>query len=314
MSERPWIIGAGGLLGSALRRQTPAPFTAAPIPWHHPSDAAQKLSGAAREYARLAPDEWCVIWAAGAGVIGMDDATAQAELEAFRLTLGAIREQLPRSRGVFFLSSSAGGLYAGSNGAPFHEATVPHPISAYGRLKLDMEVAATESLHDFCTVVIGRFSNIYGPGQNLRKSQGLISQLCRYTLTRRALNIYVPLETLRDYIYVEDAAALTLALIRRTVASADNEAVRVLASYEPASVAKLIDLINRQSHHRPLISVGVDTKASFQVRDLRMRSLFASEHEHVRRTTLGVGVATVFRSMAEQLQAGAFASETAIGR
>ncbi len=292
---------------SSLCDKFATPSVAPPVPWDRPRDATRLLENAARDYAGWGPNNWSVIWAAGAAVVGTSETSASAELDQFHSTILAIKRHLPQGRGVFFLSSSAGGVYAGSAGPPFDETSVPSPISPYGRLKLDMERLTVELLGGFCKVVIGRFSNLYGPGQNLKKSQGLISQLCVHTLTRKALNIYVPLETLRDHLYVDDAATLTLAATRAATAGTADPIVRVLASHEPATVARLIDLINRQSHHRPLISVGVNRDAFFQVRDLRLRSRYAEEQQALRRTTLSVGVAKVFRSTAELLRAGAFA-------
>jgi len=48
--------------------------------------------------------------------------------------------------------------------------------------------------------MVGRMSNLYGPGQNLKKVQGLISQMCLRVLTRQPLVLYVPLDTIRDYL------------------------------------------------------------------------------------------------------------------
>ncbi len=64
-------------------------------------------------------------------------------------------------------------------------------------------------------LLVGRLSNLYGPGQDLAKPQGLISQLCRAQLTRRPLSIYVSLDTRRDYLFVDDAAAMVVAGARR---------------------------------------------------------------------------------------------------
>lgn len=306
MPEYPWVVGSRGLLGRALIRKIPEYHDASPIPWGDPRAAEIALRRTARAYATRDLTTWCIIWAAGAGVVGVSEAAAKAELEQFRLAIRAIREHLPPGRGVFFLSSSAGGVYAGSSGPPFDEETEPCPISQYGHLKLAMERVAIDVLGGFCSVVIGRFANLYGPGQNLQKSQGLISKLCLHTLTRRALNVYVPLETMRDYLYVEDAATLTLATIRRATTSPNERpTVRVLASQEPATVARLIDLITRQSHHRPLISIAVDANASFQVRDLRVRTRYSDEYSSFPRTSLPVGVAKVFRDVSDLLQAGA---------
>jgi UDP-glucose 4-epimerase len=307
VTDLPWVVGSGGLLGQALVRREPDAFLGRPVPWGRPDEATRVLTSDAQRYAELVRDQWTVIWAAGAAVVSTDESAAEIELEQFRAVVSAVRAHLPAGRGVFFLSSSAGGIYAGSTGAPFDETSDAAPLSAYGRLKLAMEHAAVESLGDHCHVSIGRFSNLYGPGQNLAKAQGLISQLCRHALTRTALSIYVPLETMRDYVYVDDAAALAFASIeaaRRR--SSTGSSLRVLASGEAATIARLVSVVARQHRRRPLISLGVHPSSAFQVRDLRLRSLHRQEQQGAVRTSLSIGVARVLDHTARLLRAGAF--------
>ena len=96
-------------------------------------------------------------------------------------------------------------------GAPFTEHTTPAPISAYGRAKLRSEEIATEfAVRTGSALLVGRLSNLYGPGQDITKPQGLISQLCRAQLTRQPLSVYVSLDTMRDYLFVDDAAAMVV--------------------------------------------------------------------------------------------------------
>ena len=91
---------------------------------------------------------------------------------------------------------------------PFTEHTEPAPISPYGRAKLRSEEIATAfAVRTSTALLVGRLANLYGPGQNLDKPQGLISQLCRAQLTRQPLSVSVPLDTMRDYLFVDDAAA-----------------------------------------------------------------------------------------------------------
>lgn len=308
MIDPPWIAGSGGLLGQALARREPDAFLGLPVPWEHPGEASRVLQRNLQRYAEQVCNQWTVVWAAGAAVVSTDERVARIELEQFRTVISSVREHLPAGRGVFFLSSSAGGIYAGSSGAPFDEGSFAAPISAYGRLKLAMEQAAVEVLSGHCHVSIGRFSNLYGPGQNLNKAQGLISQLCVHVLTRKALNIYVPLETLRDYLYVDDAAALASASIeaaRRR--SPVGTSMRVLASGEAATVARIIALVEKQYRHRSLISLGVNPSSAAQVRDLRLRSLHHQEQRGSVQTTLTVGVTKVFDQTLRRLRSGAFA-------
>ena len=118
-----------------------------------------------------------------------------------------------RGHGLF-LASSAGGVYAGSTGAPFTEHTPPAPISPYGLAKLRSEEVATAfAVRTGTALLVGRLANLYGPGQDLDKPQGLISQLCRAQLTRQPLSVYVSLDTRRDYLFVDDAAAMAVSAL-----------------------------------------------------------------------------------------------------
>lgn len=301
-----WVIGAGGLLGQALARRSPSTFRADLIPWNSEGSSQEELISQTIRYREVVGDSpWTVLWAAGAAVTAVDDRSAEAELAVFEAALSAVREHLPARNGVFFLASSAGGVYAGGPGAPYDESSVPAPISPYGRLKLRQETMTQDILGGHAHVVVGRFSNLYGPGQNLRKPQGLVSQLCRAALTHRVTNLYVPLETMRDYLFVDDAAALAWATIEGVRhRESTTPTMRVFCSEEHATVARLLGLIDRQSHRRCLISLGVHASSGYQVRDLRLRSLHRSEQKGLVQTTLTVGVSRILRFTGESLRAG----------
>jgi UDP-glucose 4-epimerase len=56
---------------------------------------------------------------------------------------------------------------------------------------------------------------LYGPGQDKRKPQGIISHLSRCLIHRRHVSIYVPLDTRRDYPFVDDCAHQIAASLAR---------------------------------------------------------------------------------------------------
>jgi UDP-glucose 4-epimerase len=106
------------------------------------------------------------------------------------------------------LASSAGGIYAGAPEVPLTERSPARPLSAYGEAKLRQEQALAhwaEGRPEVSTLV-ARIANLYGPGQRADKPQGLISQMSRCLIHRRPVHIYVPLDTVRDFVFVEDAA------------------------------------------------------------------------------------------------------------
>ena len=72
--------------------------------------------------------------------------------------------------------------------------------------------AAVERLAEATGVraVLGRLSNVYGPGQTLGKPQGLLSQLCLADATGRPLPVFVSMDTIRDYLYAGDAARMVV--------------------------------------------------------------------------------------------------------
>ena len=238
--------------------------------------------------------EWALVWAAGCGVVTSDESELEAETRVVERLLRAVASEHPSGRGAVFLASSAGGVYAGSTGPPFTETTDPRPVSAYGRAKLRQEELAAALLAGVVPLVIGRLSNLYGPGQNLAKPQGLVSHLCLAAASRRPLHVFVPMETLRDYLYADDAAAMVTALVAAAVRDQPDEPVlRNLASGRPISVAGVLRLVQQVAHRHVQIALGAPAPSGDQVRDLR---LVASDAEGGVRavTPLPVGVKHVY--------------------
>jgi UDP-glucose 4-epimerase len=295
------VVGSRGLLGAAVVRAIDASddFSLGGTPrvrWGSPTDAAADLAAVARSLGRRTTP-WALFWCAGAGVNGMDRETADHEVDRFRDFLAEIRRSSTGAPGVVFLASSAGGVFAGSSGAPFTETSAVAPLSEYGRTKLRLEAALTQ-LQDVPSVssVVGRFSNIYGPGQDLDKQQGLISHLCRSTLHRRPVSIFVPLDTMRDYVYVDDAARATLALVRDNRASGRDSELRVVASGTASTVATVITDVASVAGAKPLIVLGTSPLTSMQGHDLRLRPSAVAGTE-AGRTPLGIGIAATWQDM-----------------
>ena len=265
-----WVIGSGGLLGSALVQHLDSTFPASPVPWADPELAALHLDREAERFASyLDGSPWSIIWAAGAATTSSSAEEARSELESLRGLLSGIREHLPSNRGRFFLTSSAGGVYAGSVNPPFDRDTAVRPLSAYGELKVAQETLTSDMLADFATLTIGRVSNLYGPGQDLRKLQGLISRLALASITRQPINIFVPLDTIRDYIYVDDAARLIVDLTK-TSPMPDSVSVEVVASGMPTTIGQLIQTMTLLSKKRVPVALGSHPSSRAQALDLRL--------------------------------------------
>src|SRR5207244_1238391 len=117
----------------------------------------------------------------------------------------ALAARADHGRGALFLASSAS-VYARSAGPPFDENSAPAPGSDYARARLEQERIVAVALDGRLRHVVGRISTLYGTGQNVTKGQGLISAMCLQTIQRRPIRLFVPPDTLRDFLYADDAA------------------------------------------------------------------------------------------------------------
>ncbi|MCW2765578.1 MAG: epimerase [Nocardioides sp.] len=273
------------------------------VPWADPAAALEVLVAAADEAARTGPD-WRIAWCAGAGVVSTPLVEFDSEVALFRRFTTSIGKP-PRA---FFLASSAGGVYAGSSDPPHTEHTEPRPLAPYGWAKLAMEDSARTLADRGSRVVLGRISNLYGPGQDLAKSQGLISRLCLTQVTGTPLQLYVSMDTLRDYLFVSDAADLVAACLDRAAGTAPGTVtVKVLASGVATSVGTLIQASTRAFRRRTRVVQSSPPRLGAQVRDLRLRSRTWTDLDVLVRTPLVVGLSATAESVDALHRAGALA-------
>jgi UDP-glucose 4-epimerase len=296
------LLVGRGLLGRAmlaeLRRRGTIPHTV-DVPWRDHRASVDALSSAA-DRAAASDGAWRLVWAAGSGVIATSEADLQAELSTFTTFL----DRLNRPPGDMFLASSAGGVYAASpDPAPFTENSVVGSASAYGHAKLAMEAVAAGTASTGTKVLIGRIANLYGPGQNLAKPQGLVSQLCLSHVTRQPMMIYASFDSLRDYIFAPDAARMAVAALDRLAqADAGSVVTKILASGVSRSVGSVIGECTRAFRGRPHLVIR---RAPNQIMDLRLRSTTWSDiDEQVDQLPFGAGLRRTSEDISWQLRAG----------
>lgn len=312
-----WVVGAGGLVGNAVvtaaRQRGTEVRIASGVRWHDPDLAAADLADAAAGFMAAADGRpWQVAWCAGAGVTATSAESLDAERRVFEAALDALSRHGADPRGAVFLASSAGGVYAGSPRAPFDEHSPPAPLAPYGVAKLVMEgTLRSWAQATGVSVIVGRMANVYGPGQDLGKAQGLISHVCLAQLTRRPISIYVPLDTLRHYIYAPDCGALIVAGLAGVQAHAairgPQQWLKVVTSREPASIGFVLAELNRILKRRPLVVRGASSSAKFQSTDLRLRSVEHLDLDTHVRTSLVVGMSLTIDGMREVLGRGGLA-------
>lgn len=308
-----WVVGAGGLLGSHVVNALEGrgvPTMTTPIPWGDPAGSREALRGGIDALAsKVDAGSWNIAWCAGAGVVATSEAAMAQEVAVFSGMLEDLRaSRLTPGLGAFFLASSAGGVYAGSSArAPFTENSPVGPLVAYGRAKLAMEATLTahcEQAGD--AALIGRIGNLYGPGQDLTKRQGLISQLCRTHVSGEPLTVYVPLDTMRDYVYAEDCGELVasgLAGLRERVAGSGSRVVtKIIASGGATTIATLLGESTRLYKKRPRVVVKAPVEGTGQVVDLRLRSVVWNELDRHLRCSITLGMARTAADVGWQLR------------
>lgn len=312
-----WVVGSGGLLGSAVVRRLVAdgrPVLVSKVTWTDEQAALASLRAGLRAVAdQAAGRPWDLVWCAGSGVTS----TAALDLDSEVTLLRQFVELAVGHHGgglsgvAVFVASSAGGIYAGAPNPPFDEHTTPAPLVAYGHAKLRAEAELSRlATAGGAKVLVGRMSNLYGPGQNLAKAQGLISQLCRSQLLNQPIGVYVSLDTVRDYLFVDDAAELVIeGLVALRARASDGEVVmKILASQRSASVAAVLGEVRRVFKRRPLLRLAASASSRQQARDLRFRSVVWPDLDARSLTPLAVGISATAVDIARRIHCGELAA------
>ncbi|MEK7136921.1 MAG: NAD-dependent epimerase/dehydratase family protein [Patescibacteria group bacterium] len=297
-----WIVGQGGLLGGSLARACEesgvALWKSPAFPWNERAALQRACTNAVRAFAGQIQkgQPWIVLWAAGIGTVGSAESALAEETHAWEMLLQIASEYLLPAHpcGTLFFSSSAGAIYSGVGSALITEDTPPHPLSAYGRTKIAQEKLLTSwaEQHPSISCVTGRISNLYGERQNLAKHQGVISHCSGRILRRAPIHVYVPLDTIRDYVYSEDCARAILALLLATQrASHPRRILKIFASERTTTLAEILGIFTRIAKTPPHIVCGRAENAKEHPRCVRFHSTVAKELlPLLRRTSLLEGI------------------------
>lgn len=102
--------------------------------------------------------------------------------------------------------SSGGTVYGEATNLPIPEIHSLNPICTYGIQKVLLEkyMEVYGHLYDM-NFIIARLSNPYGTGQNVKKNQGIIPIFVRKIINGESLQIWGDGNTVRDYIFIDDA-------------------------------------------------------------------------------------------------------------
>lgn len=278
-ANHAWVIGRGGLLGSAieraLRRTDVSIFILEQrFSWTVPAVLQRELEVACEHFAAsLGPrDRWTLHWAAGVGSMGSTAQDLVTETAALEGLLGVVeRSGLCAEHGRVALASSAGAIYAGATDAVIDERTVEGPTTAYAHAKLAQERCVLDHAARFGTgALIARISTLYGAGQASGKRQGLLTHISRCLIRNTPVQIFVPLDTIRDYLAADDAAAIMLDALdgvgpRRT-------AMKIVASERPVTISEILSIFKRLARRPPRIVTSGSASSSLYTRRMQFRS------------------------------------------
>jgi UDP-glucose 4-epimerase len=116
-------------------------------------------------------------------------------------------------RQLYYISSG-GTVYGIPEQLPIDENHPTNPICSYGITKLAIEKYVTMySAMARVDAYILRPSNVYGPGQQLDKGQGVIGVLANRILMNEAIEVFGGGTSQRDYLYIEDMIAAVISLL-----------------------------------------------------------------------------------------------------
>jgi UDP-glucose 4-epimerase len=124
----------------------------------------------------------------------------------------AVLELVRRAgKGRTIIASSGGTVYGCPAELPTPEHAALEPISLHGLHSLSMERYARffADRHSLDVAVL-RYSNVYGPGQLARRSQGVIAAWMRAVAAGDPVILFGDGSVRRDFVYVGDAVAATM--------------------------------------------------------------------------------------------------------
>jgi UDP-glucuronate 4-epimerase len=184
-----------------------------------------------------------------------------------RLLEAARRTRVPR-----LVLASSSSVYGNAAEQPITEDAPTRPFSPYGVTKLAMEhLASAYGANWGLSTVVLRYFTVYGPGQ--RPDMGL-HRFIAAVAAGRPVAVYGDGEQVRDFTYVADAAAATLAAVEADVAPAS---VFNVAGGSPATVNDLLRLVaehvGRPPDTRHLPTQAGDVRATHGAIDRARRAL-----------------------------------------
>jgi UDP-glucose 4-epimerase len=305
------VIGQGGLIGKSVGtklRNLLAVFDCPRgINWNSQTSALTDLENVILDFFREVDGRsWAIFWCAGKGSFNSTAIQMSNELELFSRFLDKVAGQENRNGRVVFVSS-AGGVYGSKCDGLIDGSTPTAPNSDYGMSKLQQEeTLRLFSIRTHIKSVICRLSTVYGSGQDMHKSQGLITHLCLSSMLRRHANIFVSLSTSRNYVFNQDAGRLIIEAGLQSDAQFVGQDVSVhrISAPQSHSIAEVVNAVEIVYKRKIMAANRIDYRSvNYAPRFDISCSVVNTEMDNVY-TPLLIGIHDVKQDLLMQLQAG----------
>jgi UDP-glucose 4-epimerase len=306
------VFGSGGLIGSSLettlRKEYGINQQSPKINWTEPHEAINTLSNVVQNFF-LGPDEdWVIAWCAGLGTF----LSIAAELEQENLYLATVLNAIKNyssSNGVLFYTSSAGAIYNAATSSFINEDSPFSVMNDYGEHKLTQEqMVADFAVRAKVKAINGRLVSVYGPNQNLLKPQGLISKLCLSSLQNQPTDIYAPMGTSRNYLFVDDATKMILKYINFVLTNPNREREflfnKIFCADQSYSIAAICRDVSTVAKRKVLLNAKVNNFGTNYPRHFSIKSEVLPDLSSHCQTTLLAGIASVYHDIQGRMQLG----------
>jgi UDP-glucose 4-epimerase len=229
LPERVLVLGGTGFLGSEITRAfLTAGSSVTVLARHQPSgwgrsqiDGAELIQGDVSDPFILSPlldrvDH--VVHAVGAMLPKESNANPAMDVTTTLPAIVSLLELLRHRPAVGLTYLSSGGtVYGNPAQVPVSEASLCHPITSYGVVKL----AAEKYIGMYATLYgvparIARVSNAYGPLQPSGRSQGIIGAFLASARDGSSVQVFGDGKIVRDYIHIDDVAHAVVQLVQRS--------------------------------------------------------------------------------------------------
>jgi UDP-glucose 4-epimerase len=305
-----WVLGSGGMLGSAINRQLENEdviiyryneafdwknIERLRVQFHH------ALAGFMDHL--TSEDQWEIYWSAGLGAMSSNAVDLHHETTTLEEFLGQLQEKLIalRSPGLIGFASSAGALYSSCPDFEITELSTVTGQTDYARAKLRQEQLLINFLSKAANVklLLARFSTLYGPGQSSGKQQGLLSHIARCAIRHQPIEIFVPLNTLRDYMFSDDAAVYFIQSLRVVGNDTCKYRIKIIASERSISISQILSTFSRLMQKRIRLVLSRNSQSSLYAPRICYRSIYHfHESSKPKHHTLTEGISAIL--MAER--------------